>query len=73
MILKEGKVKEKELRTWIAKCRHCKCVFTYDENSEILPEGWTDDIRFYLQCPWCLEKTPLPLFKRKYRGQKCTK
>lgn len=67
MILKEGKIKEKELISWVAKCKHCGCVFTYDDNTEVVAEGSPESIRCYLVCPFCNKKTLLPLFKRKFR------
>lgn len=54
---------------YVKRCRNCGCKFTYTKNNMINTHYGYDDT-YILICPQCHYSNSVPLFKRRYKGEK---
>ncbi len=65
-IIKKGTKITPDKLTYITKCKTCGCKFTY--MGEDVRVSWCGEK--YLRCPQCSYEVFMPIFKKKYKGDK---
>lgn len=67
-IIKKGTKTLPDEIVYVKKCEVCGCKFTYTIND--IDFGIIPDYHRFLTCPYCEWGIPVPIIKRKYKGEK---